>query len=76
MRDAASPLHRSSDEQPAGARLHRDMHLPPPILTHPLLDRRGGRCDPPPAALAGRRVQAIEGDLAQVHVKPGDDRPR
>lgn len=47
MRHAASALDRASDEQPARARFHSDMHLAAREPPHPILDRRRLRSDPP-----------------------------
>jgi hypothetical protein len=50
------------------------MHLTTRKQAHPLLDSRRRRRDPPAADLAGLQVQAVKGDLAQMHIKPRDDR--
>jgi hypothetical protein len=53
MPDRAGALQRASDEQPAGARLHRCVHLSTSELTGPFLDRCRGRGDPPARDLPG-----------------------
>jgi hypothetical protein len=65
---------RLTDEQPARARLDRDMHLLPGEPARPLANslRRG-----PQAAtlhLARHPVESVEGDLRSMHIEPGYDR--
>ena len=74
MRDRTGTLKRLGDEQPAGARLERDLHLAILEACGPALHRAGRRVDPPARQLAGVGVQSVDCDLPAVHVKASYDR--
>jgi hypothetical protein len=74
MRERAGPLQRPAHEQPARARLNRNMHDPAPEPPHPLLDRRRARIELTAPHLAAHRIQGVERDLPTMHVEPRDDR--
>jgi hypothetical protein len=62
---------RVADEQPAGARLDRDVDLAPAEARRPAADGRRRGVDPAAFDLARFGVQRVEGDLRSMHVKPG-----
>jgi hypothetical protein len=74
MRHRAHLHQRLAHEQPARARLDRDVDL---LAREPLHPRpnslRRGRY-PATAHLARPLVKSVEGDLRSMHVKPGYDR--
>ena len=74
MDDRAAPLECPAHEQPARARLHRDMHHPAREPADPPLDSRRRRLDLPTKKLASTGVHRVEGDLPTMNVKPSDDR--
>ena len=67
-------LKRAGDEQPACARLERDLHLAALKALRPVLDRDGRRVYPSAHELTGVGVQSVECDLPAVHVKASYDR--
>ena len=74
MRHRARRRERVADEQPARARLDRDIDpRPAKRLAHARHGRRRG-VDPPAHHLARLGVQRVEGDLRSMHIKPGYDR--
>jgi hypothetical protein len=58
------------DEQPARARLHRDLHVLAGELPNPIADRLPIGPEPASQDLARLGVQRIERDLRPVHIKP------
>ena len=76
MRDRPGPLERAAHEQPARARLDRDVHDPARETRDPLLDRSRRGLQLPAPQLPAHRVQRVERDLPPMHVKPGHDRSR
>jgi hypothetical protein len=69
MRDRATALERPAHEQPARARLHRDMNHPAREPRDPFLDRRRRGLQLPAQHLAGHGIQRVDGDLPAMHVK-------
>ena len=74
MRHRPRSDQRVAHEQPARARLHRDVHLAAPEALHPAPDGRRLRLNAATAHLTRRGVQRVESDLRSMHVKPGYDR--
>jgi hypothetical protein len=65
---------RITDEQPAGARLHRDLDPPASEPRRPPRHGRRRRIDPTAHHLARVGIQRVEGDLRSMHIKPGYNR--
>jgi len=74
MRNGARLGQRLAHEQPARARLDRDMDLPTREAPGPPADGIGCRSDAATVDLARLAVKRVEGDLRSVHVEPGYDR--
>jgi len=74
MRHRAGGDQRVADEQPARARLDRDVHLSPREAPDPAAHSAAIGGDPPPADLARLAVKRVEGDLRAMHIEPGYDR--
>jgi hypothetical protein len=72
VRDRAGTLKRLADEQPAGARLDRDVDLAAREPTDPPFDRRPCGLDPTARELTSLGIQRVERDLRAMHIKPGE----
>ncbi len=69
MRDRARPRQRLTHEQPARARLDRNMYLALGEPCHPLLHSFRRRTDPSPGQLASLADQRVKDDLGTMHIK-------
>ena len=74
MRHRPRRDQRVTHEQPARARLHRDMHLAAPEALRPAPDRRRRGLNAATHHLTRHGVQRVESDLRSMHIKPGYDR--
>jgi hypothetical protein len=76
MRHRARRHQRIADEQPARARLHRNMHLTAAKAFRPARHGRRRRGDAATHHLTRLGVQRVESDLRSMHIQPGYDRIR
>jgi hypothetical protein len=74
MRNGARLGERLANEQPARARLDRDMHLLAGKAPNPLANTLRCSANPATPKLSRLAVQSVESDLRSMHIKPGYDR--
>ena len=73
---APASLSDSTDEQPTGAGLDRNLDPSTREAANPRAHRIGCRVDPAARELTRLGIQRVKGDLISVHIEPGYDRHR